>query len=108
MTAEQGENSFEDEVISRLDRIAQVLQLALAPQLDSGREHLRSDPLTASIFDQTAGKWVASGNLQRRLAKSSGKGESTVRARLAELGDRGLLERRGEARSREYRSSGLV
>lgn len=106
MTSEA--QSPESELLSRLDRITQVLELALAPQLDAGRDHLRADSLTASIFDLTAGKWVASGDLQRRLAKASGKAESTVRARLTELGERGLLERRGEARSREYRSSGLI
>jgi hypothetical protein len=96
------------EIISRLDYIAQILQVAFAPQLDTGRQHLRSDPIAAEIFDRTAGTWRSSGDLQRDLAKATGKGTSTIRERLTELAQRGLLEQRGEARNREYRSAGLV
>jgi hypothetical protein len=98
----------ETAITDRLDYIAQIFQVALASQLDAGREHLRSDPITAAIFDQTSGKWTPSGELQRRLAKSTEKAESTIRARLTELAERGLIQQRGEARNREYRSSGLV
>jgi hypothetical protein len=97
-----------DEVLARLDYIAQILQVALAPQLDAGREHLRSDPLTAAIFDQTAGDWMPSGALQRSLAEATGKVERTVRTRLGELAERGLISQRGEGHSRSYRSAGLV
>lgn len=98
----------DNDVIARLDYIATILQVALAPQLDAGRTHLRSDTLTAAIFDQTAAKWVGSGELQRRLAKESGKTERTVRTRLGELADRGLIAQRGEGTKREYKSAGLV
>ena len=98
----------EDAILARLDRISQILQIALAPQLDAGRDHLRADALTAAIFDQTAGKWVASGDLQRDLAKASGAAERTVRRRLVELTERRFIEHQGEGNSRRYRSAGLV
>jgi hypothetical protein len=95
----------DDAVLAELRRMTSLLELAFKPQLDAARESLHADPLNSAIFKATRSKWVGSGALQRQI---KGHGGSTVRGRLAELADRGLLERRGDGPAREYRSSGLA
>lgn len=95
----------DDAVLTELRRIRSLIELAFKPQLDAARESLQADPLNAAIFKATRSKWVGSGALQRQI---KGHGASTVRGRLAELADWGLLERRGGGPAREYRSSGLA
>ena len=98
----------EDPLLDRLDRLTELLELAFAPQLASQRDLLRGDPVDAAIFDLTAGSWISTGDLQATAATKVGTTGRTVRAHLAALGERGLLQKRGAGRSTEFRSSGLI
>jgi hypothetical protein len=99
--------SPDEEILRRLDRIQATLQLAFAPQLESAREAMREDDVSAAILDATE-DWIASTNLQGKVARTTKKQPRAVRDRLPRLVAEGILEARGTERRMEYRRTGLV
>jgi len=96
-----------EEITERLDLILATLRLAFASELGAARDAYRSDRVNAAILDATEA-WTASTDIQRQAAKTADAGTSTVRARLPELVQAGLLQARGTERRMEYRRSGLI
>jgi hypothetical protein len=96
------------DLLERIERITALLEVALAPQLEAGRESLRRDPIDGAIFDHTAGNWVLTGELQASVTKATKAKDRTIRDRIGGLVERGLLQKRGGARNIEYRSAGVV
>jgi hypothetical protein len=96
-----------DEIIQRLDLIQATLALAFAPQLDAARAKLRADDVSAAILD-LADEWIASTELQEKVAKDTGKTTRRVRDRLPELVEQRVLQARGTERRMEYRKTGLI
>lgn len=97
----------DEEVLQRLDLIQATLQLAFKPQLDEARQKLRSDKVVAAILDET-GDWIASPELQKRVAAAAKTSERTVRDRLPDLLVERVLAVRGTERRAEYRRTGLI
>lgn len=97
-----------DEVLlQRLDLIQATPQLAFKTQLDEARQKLCSDKAVATIVDET-GDWIASPELQKRVAASAKTSERTVRDRLSDLLANRVLAVRGKERRAEYRRTGLI
>lgn len=94
------------EFLERLDLIQATLRLAFRPQIDRAQEEIRADDVNAAILDATD-EWIGSSKLQNVVAAKTKRSERTVRTRLAELVDQGILAVRGEGRP-EYRRTGLV
>jgi DNA-binding MarR family transcriptional regulator len=95
-------------LLERLDRLTQILELSLAPQLDTARAELRADEVDAAIFDCTAGGWKAAADLQREVGKATKTKTRAIQEHLSRLIERGLIQKRGSIRDAEYRSSGLI
>jgi hypothetical protein len=97
-----------DALLERVDRLTVILELALSPQLAAARSALREDPVSAAIFDLLGSEWIASASLQKTVAARTARTTRTVRERLGELADRGLIETQGAGRSTEYRGRGVI
>jgi hypothetical protein len=97
----------DDELLRRLDLMQATLQLAFKPQLDAARTALRSDKVIAAILDET-GEWIASSDLQKRVAAAVKTSDRTVRDRLPDLVAERVLAMRGSERKAEYRKTGLI
>lgn len=97
----------DDGILQRLDLIQATLQLAFKPQLDEARERVRSDKVIAAILDETE-EWIASPELQKRVAAAAKTSERTVRDRLPDLVAERVLAVRGTERRAEYRRTGLI
>lgn len=95
----------DEAILAELKRIRGLIELAKSTELAGAREAVLTDELDAAILKATRGKWVGSSELQSKI---KGHGDSTIRKALAQLADRGFLERRGGERSGEYRATGLV
>lgn len=95
------------EIVKRLDLIQATLALAFAPQLDEARTRIRADAVSAAILDLTD-DWIASKDLQEKVAKKSGKSTRSIRDRLPELVEQRVLQARGTERRMEYRKTGLI
>jgi hypothetical protein len=97
----------DEAIIHRLDLILATLRLAFARQLRETRDEMRSDDVTAAILDVTE-NWTPSTDVQRRVAKGTGKTERRVRDRLPGLVEQGVIAARGSERKLEYRRTGLI
>lgn len=97
-----------DPLLDRIDRLTEMLELALSPQLEARRSQLRANSVDATIFDATAGDWIAAAELQRRVKKATGAEKRTLQSHLSKLIAAGHVEHRGGRRYAEYRSSGLI
>lgn len=95
----------DEAILAELRRLSALIELAFRNELEAGRAALLADPLNRAIFKATKTKWVGSGEIQRRITNA---GNSTIRERLSELADQGLLDRRGDGPAREFRSKGLI
>jgi transcription initiation factor IIE alpha subunit len=96
-----------EDVVERLDKIAAILQMGFAPQLDAARKEIRGDEISAAILEATA-EWTKSGVVQEAVANQTEKSTRTVRDTLAKLSDRGIITARGGGRNLEYQRTGLV
>jgi hypothetical protein len=96
-----------DEVIRQLNLIQATLRVAFEPQITALRETLCAEAVSAAILDRTT-DWIGSGDLQKAVAKATGKTTRTVQNRLPELVERGAIETRGPEGRPEYRRTGLV
>jgi hypothetical protein len=96
------------ELIDRVDRLTQILEVALAPQIEAGRALLRPNEVDAAIFDHTAGTWIATANLQKRVTKATGAKTRSIQNHLSSLVERGFVRKRGGGRSIEFRSVGVI
>jgi Fic family protein len=96
------------EIVERLDRLMTLLEVALAPQLEQGREAVRKDPVDASILDLTAGKWIPTAKLQMQVEAKTETKDRTIRDHIKVLVERGFLQSQGGGRSTQYRSTGVI
>jgi hypothetical protein len=90
-----------------LTRIAAILQIAHADAIADVREELMRDDANKAIFKATS-SWTTTAALETALVKGGTTSRATLFRRLADLVDRGLLERREVGNTTEYRNSGLI
>jgi hypothetical protein len=104
MEAERGSTA---EVVSRLDKVIALLRVGFGGELSRVGEEVDRDPVSRQILELTE-DWIPAGDLTKKVADATGKGERTVRERVGDLVELGLLESEGATRNRKYRSSGLI
>jgi hypothetical protein len=97
----------DDEIGRALNRIAAILQIAHRDAIEAERNALMEDKANKAIFKATA-SWAATADIEKAVVGSKAASRSTLFLRLADLTDRGLLERRKTSNTTEYRNSGLV
>lgn len=97
----------DEETKRTLNRIAAILQIAYRSAIDEAGAEILSDDTNRAILAVTS-EWIATGALQEAAVKQGAASERTVFRRLADLVDRGFLERRGSTPNVEYRNSGLI
>jgi hypothetical protein len=97
-----------DEQLARtFTQIAAILQIAHADAIGARRSQVLSDKGNAAIFKATAG-WAPTAEIEKAVVGSKALSRSTLFVRLNDLADQGLLERRKQGATTEYRSSGIV
>lgn len=97
-----------DENASRtLTRIAAILQIAHRDAIAALRDELMKDKANKAIFSGTTA-WAKTAELEKAVVKSGAASRSTFYQRLADLVDKGLLERRKVDNTTEYRSTGVI
>jgi len=97
-----------DPLIERLDHLTQMLELALAPQLQVARAALREDEIDAAILDAGSGKWKPAAELLREVEGATGKKKSAIHDHINRLLDRGFLKKQGGGPTTEYRTSAVL
>ncbi len=100
--------TIEAVLIERVERLTQVIELALAPQLETARAALRANPVDAAILDSGSNGWKPAAKLLAEVEAKTGKKKSAVHDRIATLSQRGFLEKQGGGPTTEYRSSEVI
>lgn len=98
----------DEEVLERLDRIATLLEIGFAEQIERARVELRTDPVAAAVVDTVRDDWLASGDIKRAVSNSAKVSEKTVQRSLAALVARGAVRVRGTGPTVSYRSAGVL
>ena len=96
-----------DEVLQRLDKIIAILQIAHEDAIDRARAEITSDTVDAAIL-KAAAKETSAGSVVKAAASKAKVSGRAVQKHIAELVDRGLLEKSGAGRSTAYKATGLI
>lgn len=78
------------QVIRRLDQIVVLLKLANQQVIKESWDRVNKDDVSRTVLELSDGS-VESGDLQKRVAQTTGKSVRTVQARMAELVRQGIL-----------------
>jgi hypothetical protein len=98
---------IEENASRTLTQIAAILHIAHRDAITQVRDELLKDKANKAIFKATA-SWAPTAEIEKAVVKGRAASRSTLYVRLADLADRGLLERRKAGNTTEYRNSGLV
>ena len=96
-----------DEVLQRLDKIAAILQIAHKDSIERARDEINADAIDAAIL-KAAGKPTPGGQLATAVAKKTKRTKRSVQLHVAELLERGLLEKTGAGTATTYETTGLI
>lgn len=91
----------------KLDLLISLQRIAHAPALDAERGAVLADPVSKAVLSGSA-DWINAGPLQKAVAKKAKTSVPTVKRRIAELVERGLLKRAGSGSHIQYRTTGLI
>lgn len=96
-----------DDIVTRLDRIAAILQLAHRDAIDSARTSIRADKVNAAILDATA-KLTPAGKVMAEVKKKTGQSPATISRRIASLVEQGAVDKEGGGSATQYKATGLI
>jgi DNA-binding transcriptional ArsR family regulator len=91
----------------KLDLLISIQKIAHRSALDAERAEISADPVSESLLGH-ATNWTDAGALQKAVAGATKASIPTIKRRIAQLVDRGLVKREGAGRSVRYRSTGLI
>jgi Fic family protein len=95
------------EVLQKLDKIIAILQIAHKDEIDRAREEITADTVDAAILKATI-KGTAAGNVVKAAASKAKVSDRAVQKHIAELIERGLLEKSGGGNTATYKATGLI
>ncbi len=91
----------------KLDLLISLLRIAHKDPLQAERDAILADPVSKAILGEAA-EWMSAGPLQKAVAQKATTSVPTVKRRIAELVERGLLKRAGGGAHVEYRTTELI
>lgn len=95
------------DVMQRLDKIIAILQIAHKDEIDRARQAITADKVDAAIL-KAANKEAPAGKLIKAVAAKTKVTDRSVQIHIAELIERGLLEKSGGGTATTYKTTGLI
>ena len=95
-----------NEISKKLDRLIALLKLSNRTQIDDYKRQLTKDKVYLKILELSDGLMTYS-DMSRKVAEELGVAEITVKKKIAELRDMGLLVTIRKGREAYYEDSGL-
>jgi Fic family protein len=96
-----------DEVLQRLDKIIAILQIAHKDEIERARNEINGDNVDAAIL-KVATKATPAGKLVKSVETKTKQTKRNVQRHVAELIERGLLEKSGSGTATTYKTTGLI
>jgi DNA-binding transcriptional ArsR family regulator len=94
-------------IAKKLDMLIAITRLAYRESIDTLAKQIRSDPISARILE-FASEPMAYGLLSKQVAEATGAAEITVKRKIADLRDAGVLAVRKQGRDAIYENAGLL
>lgn len=91
----------------KLDLLISIQKIAHRSALENEQEKVSADPVSKVLLSQ-AENWIDAGPLQKAVAKATKASIPTVKRRIAQLVDSGLMKREGAGPSVRYCSTHLI
>jgi len=92
---------------TRLDLLIALTKLANRDQLRKLRDDIEKDSVSAKALE-LAGTSLTSNDFKSKIMEATGASEATVKRRIADLVDVGVLRARRKGREVLYENSGLL
>jgi DNA-binding transcriptional ArsR family regulator len=96
-----------ERISDKLDILISISRVAYAEELRGKAREVHGDPVATSILELVA-EPKAYGDLSKMVAQNTGAAEITVKRKIADLKDSGLLRVRKVGRDAYYENSGLL
>lgn len=94
-------------IAKKLDILIAISRLAYRERIDIYAKQIRSDPISAKILE-VASEPIPYGSLSKQVADATGAAEITVKRKLADLRDAGVLVVKKQGRDAIYENAGLL
>lgn len=107
MCIELSERAILNEISRKLDRLIALQQIGLHKELDLLKREINKDKVSQKILEVADGS-VSAGDLQKKVADITGMSVVTVKRRISELLDNGLLLHKREGLNIFYINSGII
>ena len=101
------ETNILKEISLKLDALISLYKIGLKKELNILTEEIKKDKVSQKILEMADGS-LSSGELRQKVADSIGVSEVTVRRRISELSEMGLLLSRRENLNVYYTNSGII
>ena len=95
------------EISRKLDRLIALQQIEIRNELEILKNEIKKDKVSQKILEIADGT-LSAGELQEKVASSTSVSEITVKRRISELLDKGLLLQNREGQNIFYINSGLI
>ena len=95
------------EISRKLDRLIAIQQIGIRDELNKLKEEIKKDKVSQKILEIADGT-LSAGELQEKVASSANVSEITVKRRISELLDKGLLIQNREGQNIFYVNSGII
>lgn len=95
------------EISRKLDRLIALQQIGIRNELSIIKDEIKKDKVSQKILEIADGT-LSAGELQEKVASSNSVSEVTVKRRISELLDKGLLLQNREGQNIFYINSGIV
>ena len=105
--AELDERDILKEISRKLDRLIALQQIGIRNELSIIKDEIKKDKVSQKILEIADGT-LSAGELQEKVASSNSVSEVTVKRRISELLDKGLLLQNREGQNIFYINSGIV
>lgn len=101
------ENEKLDEISKKMDLLINLIKLTNQSALKEVRKRIKDDEISALIFEHADGT-KSYGEIIREVSAESGKSQITVKLRIRELKELGVLIAKKKGKEAFYESSGLI
>jgi len=95
------------EISRKLDRLIALQQIRIRKELENLKNEIKKDKVSQKILEIADGT-LSAGELQEKVASSTSVSEVTVKRRISELLDKGLLLQNREGQNIFYINSGII
>jgi len=96
------------DVVERLDQLIAIMKLSNAEKLGQYKDDIEKDDVAKAILDLVSDEPLDYSSLVENAARKTGRSESSIKRRIADLSDKKILVKKREGGKMLYFNSGIL